>query len=354
MRLTCPNCGAQYEVPDDVIPTDGRDVQCSNCGNTWFQLPADLSSELQEPEEPTNESPALQEERAAEPQAEEVAATDDFIEVEPPELTIAEDTADREDTSEQDSDDVDLGGTDWDLETEDPWMPAHGDTAATNETYEEEELSDTPAAAPGAIAQTSGGNDDTVSPDDTNGPRRRGLDDSVADILREEAAFESQARAAEEPQSLETQAEFALPEAETSAYDPVEERLDRLRGQDEKRANAASLTDIRSTRRDLLPDIEEINSTLRSASDKPKRKADPRKAEEAGARRSRGFRLGFVAVLLIAAASIFVYSSHDRLSAQYPVAAPYIESFMTSSNQARIWLDEKMTLLFLKLDEMTG
>lgn len=37
MRLTCPNCGAQYEVPDEVIPQDGRDVQCSNCGNTWFQ-----------------------------------------------------------------------------------------------------------------------------------------------------------------------------------------------------------------------------------------------------------------------------------------------------------------------------
>lgn len=37
MRITCPNCGAQYEVPDDVIPDEGRDVQCSNCGDTWFQ-----------------------------------------------------------------------------------------------------------------------------------------------------------------------------------------------------------------------------------------------------------------------------------------------------------------------------
>ncbi|MEM7598042.1 MAG: zinc-ribbon domain-containing protein [Pseudomonadota bacterium] len=37
MRLTCPNCAAQYEVPDEVIPLNGRDVQCSNCGDTWFQ-----------------------------------------------------------------------------------------------------------------------------------------------------------------------------------------------------------------------------------------------------------------------------------------------------------------------------
>ncbi|MEO0664593.1 MAG: zinc-ribbon domain-containing protein, partial [Pseudomonadota bacterium] len=36
MRLICPNCDATYEVPDSVIPPEGRDVQCSNCGTTWF------------------------------------------------------------------------------------------------------------------------------------------------------------------------------------------------------------------------------------------------------------------------------------------------------------------------------
>jgi len=37
MRLVCPNCEAQYEIPDDVIPEAGRDVQCSNCNHTWFE-----------------------------------------------------------------------------------------------------------------------------------------------------------------------------------------------------------------------------------------------------------------------------------------------------------------------------
>jgi len=37
MRLTCPNCGAQYEVPETAIPEAGRDVQCSACGETWVQ-----------------------------------------------------------------------------------------------------------------------------------------------------------------------------------------------------------------------------------------------------------------------------------------------------------------------------
>lgn len=37
MRLICPNCNAQYEVDAALIPEDGRDVQCSDCGHTWFQ-----------------------------------------------------------------------------------------------------------------------------------------------------------------------------------------------------------------------------------------------------------------------------------------------------------------------------
>lgn len=37
MRLICPGCGAQYEVDDGIIPDAGRDVQCSACGQVWFQ-----------------------------------------------------------------------------------------------------------------------------------------------------------------------------------------------------------------------------------------------------------------------------------------------------------------------------
>lgn len=37
MRLICPNCVAQYEVDEGVIPSEGRDVQCANCGHNWFQ-----------------------------------------------------------------------------------------------------------------------------------------------------------------------------------------------------------------------------------------------------------------------------------------------------------------------------
>ena len=36
MRLLCPKCEADYEVSDDIIPSEGRDVQCSSCDETWF------------------------------------------------------------------------------------------------------------------------------------------------------------------------------------------------------------------------------------------------------------------------------------------------------------------------------
>ena len=46
MRLVCPNCDAEYEVDATVIPDTGRDVQCSNCGHAWFQLPAAVEAEI--------------------------------------------------------------------------------------------------------------------------------------------------------------------------------------------------------------------------------------------------------------------------------------------------------------------
>lgn len=37
MRIVCPSCNAQYEIDVSLLPDDGREVQCSACGNIWFQ-----------------------------------------------------------------------------------------------------------------------------------------------------------------------------------------------------------------------------------------------------------------------------------------------------------------------------
>lgn len=73
MRLICPNCDAQYDIDDDVIPQGGRDVECSNCSHTWFQtntakapagimsraIPTPLEHEV-EPELETDIEPILE------------------------------------------------------------------------------------------------------------------------------------------------------------------------------------------------------------------------------------------------------------------------------------------------------
>lgn len=39
MRLTCPNCAAEYEISAHLVPTDGRHVQCTACHTRWFARP---------------------------------------------------------------------------------------------------------------------------------------------------------------------------------------------------------------------------------------------------------------------------------------------------------------------------
>lgn len=56
MRLTCPKCDAEYEIPDRVIPLKGRDVQCSNCNKTWFFAHPD-HVELDADPDPATEAP---------------------------------------------------------------------------------------------------------------------------------------------------------------------------------------------------------------------------------------------------------------------------------------------------------
>lgn len=392
MRLTCPNCGAQYEVPDDIIPTGGRDVQCSNCGNTWFQVHADMQAE-----EPVEE--AVAEVVSA---ATEDAATDEstppeeevFEEVEPPELSIEVEPEDDhdvfDDEDEVNPDDLDLGGEDWDLETEEEWAqgdePQPEETTAftenlveavadtTDEQEEDAESQHSPAPEPdyeveqeAALGQEAdlapeAPPEDEPTLESEPAPKPRGLDDSVKDILREEVEYESRARAAEQPQSLETQGDLGLDRGEdrpTNANrraDEAANRLRRLRSQDDTAAAAAVAATVRSakdTRRDLLPDIEEINSTLRTSGDTSRNPDLGQKANNS-ASRARGFRLGFALVILLAGAAVFVYSSHDSLSQSYPQAAPYIDSFMASANGARIWLDDKVASLFLKLNALTG
>ena len=36
MQISCPKCKKKFEVNEDLIPVEGRDVQCGSCENIWF------------------------------------------------------------------------------------------------------------------------------------------------------------------------------------------------------------------------------------------------------------------------------------------------------------------------------
>lgn len=62
MRITCPNCGAQYEIADDLIPEEGRELQCSNCGHIWFERPERPEAE-DDADAPVAEAPEAEDEQ---------------------------------------------------------------------------------------------------------------------------------------------------------------------------------------------------------------------------------------------------------------------------------------------------
>ena len=37
MQLSCPNCGATYQVPDNAIGPNGRKIRCRACETSWFE-----------------------------------------------------------------------------------------------------------------------------------------------------------------------------------------------------------------------------------------------------------------------------------------------------------------------------
>jgi predicted Zn finger-like uncharacterized protein len=43
MRITCPVCSANYEVPDQMLGS-GRKVRCAQCGHQWVPGPAPVPS----------------------------------------------------------------------------------------------------------------------------------------------------------------------------------------------------------------------------------------------------------------------------------------------------------------------
>lgn len=330
MRLSCPNCGAQYEVPDEVIPVAGRDVQCSNCGDTWFQRHKD----------------ALEDDIAV---TGEVGEFDQNAEAGVTEASTQEQSwdASADETTDQIAD----------VSEEDDSGPAEREGEADQIFAAADE--DEPQGHPETHA----------APETSQGrPQRQTLDPEISNVLREEAALEATARANEGSGGLESQPDLGLAEPESGreggAARRAQEarvRMARMRGEPDpplRRPDATVDTSatngaMAGSRRDLLPDIEEINSTLRSTKDRRtvSDAQDPASPESLPQqRRRRGFRRGFSIMLLLTTALILGYVYAPVISAKIPELASSMSLYVENVNTARLWLDTQMSAVLVWLD----
>lgn len=332
MRLICPSCGAQYEVDADVIPATGRDVQCSACGHVWFEEPGGMT----EPEMAAEAVPARVAEVAPLPDVQPVPADVPVQVVVPVPEAVA------------------------------PIAEVPPETPPT--------LADAPA--PMAVVRAP----------------RRTVTPQIAEILREEAERERAARALDSWAMPDRQEEMPLappqaeprpravlpeeagkpgPEATTVPFGdlalaerepaavskagteagPVKDDLaEAVRAVVAETALSVPAATVRTVaapspvavkeaaapRRGRLPDIEEINSTLRPTGE---RVGSTSAATAEKARSGRGFRLGFSLVLLVAALFALAYVYAPRIIAAVPAAEPVVAPYAAAVDSGRLWLD---------------
>lgn len=277
MRLVCPNCGAQYEVDDRVMPETGRDVQCSNCSHTWFQDPAPSTpSDDVAAEEPKIEvqSPAVSEPDPAPVSAKDAPRAAEASEVEAPDAEDDDDTAD---------------------------------------IVESLAASDTP-------------------------PRTE-VSEDVKQILQEEARQELRAREAEKA-GLETQPDLGLDAAQEAKEKELTERIKRMQAEETTPEEPVSARDPKS--RNVLPDIEEINSTLDAPAETGSEKIDLGPPSSSGSSGRGGFRLGFSLTLVVAVLLVVLYVLAPMISARFPEAQGALDQYTAIGDSVRVWLERAM------------
>ncbi len=174
----------------------------------------------------------------------------------------------------------------------------HGEAPAEPETQDEAPVED-------------------VDTDTPIGRSPRRIDENVLAILREEAARETEARKREST-ALETQPDLGLAEAPAPSV-------------------AAVGADRAPRQRDLLPDIEEINSTLRPGAES--RGEAGREFEEVAAQRRNGFRTGFILVVSLAFVLTVLYLAAGRIGMMVPALKGVMTFYVGAVDGFRIWLD---------------
>jgi predicted Zn finger-like uncharacterized protein len=363
MRLVCPNCEAKYEVPEDAIPETGRDVQCANCGHAWYQMrPRAATAETAAPVaapvaaapapavEPPEAEPApapVVEPEAAPVVADAAAADAPVLDASAPEAVASVEAEPGLAAPEAMSEADPVAATVVDAVPELMPEPVAETVAAVEAVAENLDappvvevvadaadpvLGDAPAADP--VTTEVGTGDEAAAPAAAAAaPAAYAVDDSVLAILREEAEREALARRAEAAKPLEVQADLGI-----DAAVPARKAVEGLAQDD--RAAGEDGDDKLGVRRARLPDVEEINSTLRPTE-------QPVDEGEAGpmpvpAEGRSSFRSGFLLVMTIAILGLALYGSADALADAVPALAGVLEAYVGFVDSLRLQLDGLM------------
>ncbi|MDU8944031.1 zinc-ribbon domain-containing protein [Ovoidimarina sediminis] len=370
MRLICPNCDAQYEVDAAMIPASGRDVQCSNCGRTWFQEPQAAEPLVLAEEDPGDEAPEF--ERSGDGLDERAKAFFEGRDFDEPEAPAASESAAQEDDADGWDEEADAGDEteDWDEEDEadaEPIAAEDDDTLSDDEPEAArlaEDADDAPAEAEAEepVAEAGDGHDDydeyegheAYEDEDEDVPAaasvavdlpRRKPDAHVLGILRAEAEREIAARRAEEAQAMELQPDLGAldPAPPRPAPMETEARTARLRGVEDEAAEGVQ-------RKSMLPDIDDINATLTATRDRRTPEPPVITADEI-ARRRTGFRIGFSGVMAMAVLLILVYLYAPQIADAVPGLEGALAAYVDWANGMRLSLD---AVLASTVDRITG
>jgi len=337
MRLVCPNCDAKYEVPEDAIPDAGRDVQCANCSHAWFQARERTASTVVTKRSEPNPQPVAS--PAARPETPQTSASDApapvgiAVEPETPAARAVPTSKSKADTA---------------VKAASKALPPSAE--ANQPQSEPATASSTPEGMPSASeAESATSEPEGAIADSSSKPAprigawpemaeeaevaqpiaAREVDEGVLTILREEAEREVKARFFER-QSPESGPDLGV-EAAPAARKKVAGK---------KPAPVPEEVAKPSARRDLLPDVEEINSTLR--------RSEISEAESAGdmdmaGRDGRGaFRSGFLLVLSMAILGAAVYIASAWLANLIPALEGPLKSYVGLIDGIRLNMDSLM------------
>jgi predicted Zn finger-like uncharacterized protein len=189
--------------------------------------------------------------------------------------------------------------------------------------------------------------------------KRKPLDSSIADILRQEAAREqADADAKADGGTAPAEAAAAQPRRnDPVAPDETRRRISMMAEEEVQTpaATAAAATGAVADGTNLrsVPSIDEINQQLRARSQSGDG-SGLTEAEQQEVVQRRGFRRGFAFMIILIAIAIAPYVFAEQIVTKFPQTAELMATYIEYMDTLRLWLNEQFQTVRAMIAEYTG